>query len=106
MDAYNYQQLSQLIGDAVQVSDQQGNKVTLKIAEVNQGRLDSSEWEAFSVIYRSDQPMNISQGTYRFFHQAFDEIDLFLSPNSAVEFETIITRSRVKKAPSAGASSS
>ncbi|WDE05958.1 hypothetical protein SG34_003235 [Thalassomonas viridans] len=98
MDAYNYQQLSQLLGETVQVSDQQGNQVDFKIAEVNKGQLDGEQWEAFSVIYTSDTPMNISQGTYRFSHQAFGEIDLFLSPNSAAEFETIVTRSRADKA--------
>ncbi|WDD98525.1 DUF6916 family protein [Thalassomonas actiniarum] len=98
MDAYNYQQLSQLIGEAVQVSDQQGNQVSLKIIEVNKGQLDGEQWEAFSVIYTSDEAMNISQGTYRFSHQAFGQIDLFLSPNSAVEFETIVTRSRAQEA--------
>lgn len=99
MDVYNYPQLSQMLGETVKVSDQQGNHVALTISEVNKGSLDGDKWEAFSVIYTSDSPMDIAQGTYRFSHREFGDVDLFLSPNSATEFETIVTRTRATKAP-------
>ncbi|WP_085298180.1 DUF6916 family protein [Cognaticolwellia mytili] len=94
MDTYNYEQLLTLIGDRVQVSDEQGNSVELTISEVIQGRQHGHEWEAFSVIYTSEEAMDISQGTYSFDHQGFDNQKLFLSPNSNTEFETVISRAR------------
>lgn len=94
MDDYNFDQLSKIIGEPVQVSDKLGNKVELKITEVNKGSLDGDEWESFSVIYTSNENLSIPQGTYDFYHQAFDTKVLFLSPNSAFEYETVINRSK------------
>lgn len=94
MDLYNYQNLTEIIGARVQVIDQQGNQVELTVSEVNKSQLDGDEWEAFSVIYLGEQNISISQGTYSFSHQCFGEARLFLCPNSAIEYETVVTRQK------------
>lgn len=94
MEAYNYNNLSKLVGDKVKLQDQQGNIAELSIVEVNKGVLDGDEWESFSVIYQGEENLSVPQGTYQFSHEAFGEAQLFISPNSPVEYETVITRKR------------
>lgn len=95
MEKYNYKNLSQLIGEKVTVRDEQQNQLELTIAEVCVGSLDGDEWEAFSVIFNGEKGSSIPQGTYTFLHERFDETLLFLSPNSEIEYETVVTRKRV-----------
>ena len=94
MENYNYDKLKELIGETVQVNDKQGNSVSLELAEVNKGALDGDEWEAFSVIYKGKEDFHIPQGCYTFLHPCFGEKFLFVSPNSPVEYETVVTRER------------
>ena len=94
MELYNYDILSQLIGENVVLKDDQDHQVSLKIAEVNKGTLDGSEWEAFSVIYNGSPELSIPQGTYTLHHEKFGDESLFVSPNSDVEYETVVTRKR------------
>lgn len=96
MENYTYNSLSGLVGDKVQLQDGQGNVAELSIFEVIKGRLDGEEWEAFSVIYQGERGMSIPQGTYQFSHEKFGEHQLFLSPNSETEYETVVTRKRSK----------
>jgi len=94
MDNYNYNSLSSLVGDKVKLQDDQGNMAELSISEVVKGKLDGEEWEAFSVIYQGEQGLSIPQGTYQFSHEKFGEQQLFLSPNSETEYETVVTRKK------------
>ncbi|WP_440875146.1 DUF6916 family protein [Thalassotalea sp. PLHSN55] len=94
MEKYNLENLTNIVGESVQVADQQGNQVELTLAEVNVGVLDGEQWEAFSVIYHGSDEFEIPQGSYVFSHQLFGQQELFLSPNSATEYETVITRAK------------
>ncbi|WP_196137515.1 hypothetical protein [Aliikangiella sp. G2MR2-5] len=97
LDSYNYKTLNEIIGQAVVVEDRKGNQVHLIIAEVNKGQIDGEQWEAFSVIYQGKPDFSVPQGTYKLHHQAFGEKELFLSPNSETEYETVIARRRDAK---------
>lgn len=94
MEQYTHENLTPHIGESVQVTDEQGKQCNLVITEVNKGSLDGDKWEAFSVIYSGDKNIQISQGTYTFQHSCFGEKQLFLSPNSDTEYETVVTRNR------------
>ena len=94
MENYNYKNLNQLIGEKVQLKDDQGNQTELTITEVNAANMDGDEWEAFSVIYQGEKDSEISQGNYKLSHESFGEKQLFLSPNSETEYETVVTRKR------------
>lgn len=93
MENYNYKNLSQFIGEKVTLIDDKGNQAELTITEVNKGKLDGNDWEAFSVIYHGEKVI-IHQGNYIFSHESFGEKQLFLSPNSETEYETVVTRKR------------
>lgn len=92
MDLYNFDSLQAIKGEHVKVTDTEGNEVTLEISEVNRSPLKNADWDAFSVIYQGDESFRIPQGTYSFYHALFGTRQLFLSPKSAVEYETVITR--------------
>jgi len=96
MEKYNYTNLSQSIGESMLLRDDAGKEVVLVIAEVNKGVLDSEEWDAFSVIYNAKASVSIPQGIYTFCHEKIGEVCLFTTPNSATEYETIVTRKRKK----------
>ncbi len=93
-EKYNYKTLTLLIGEKVRVIDSQEHSVFLTISEVIKNKLDGNEWEAFSVVYTGENNFRIAQGTYTFQHDSFGEKNLFLSPNSETEYETVITRKR------------
>jgi len=95
VEKYNYNNLSQILGEKVCLKDGQENKVELTITEVNKGQLDGDDWEAFSVIFRGEKNIPIPQGTYVFFNEKFGEKSLFISPKSETEYETVVTRKRV-----------
>lgn len=97
MDKYNYNNLAQLIDVKVLLRDKQGNEAELVIAEVYRGKMDGDEWEAFSVIYSGKAGFFIPQGTYVFIHEKFGEKELFLTPKSETEYETVITRKKEEK---------
>jgi len=94
MELYNYDILSQLVGEKVTLKDDKDQKVILEITEVNKGKLDGEDWEAFSVIFNGNKEFSIAQGTYTLSHERFGEKSLFLSPNSEIEYETVVTRKR------------
>ncbi len=95
MELYSYEKLSALIGEQVFVCDDTGNKVSLVVSDVVKNKIDSDQWEGFSVIYHGDKNFRIPQGTYTFNHSGFGEKKLFLTPNGETEYETVITRKRV-----------
>lgn len=94
MERYNYKNLCLLIGEKVELKDEQGNQAELTITEVSRGNIDGDEWEAFSVIYNGEKHFSIPQGSYTFMHESFGEKLLFMSPNSETEYETVVTRKR------------
>lgn len=98
MERYNYKNISQFIGEKVQLRDEQGNVAELSIADVCKGAMDGDEWEAFSVIYQGNKDFFVPQGTYFFTSEHFGEKQLFLSPKSDIEYETVVTRRRTEEA--------
>jgi|GEM_PF-605854 len=94
MDSYSYDTLSKLIDDQISVRDKQGNKVLLTLIEVSQHTLNDDDWESFSVLYLGDNNFRIPQGTYTFEHSGFGKKEIFLTPKSETEYETVITRKR------------
>ncbi len=98
MAAYNHNILSKLIGEKVSVSDNQGNEVSLTISIVTENKMGDNQWEAFSVIYNGDESFRIAPGVYTFKHPGFEKKQLFLSPNSETEYETVVTREQKTQA--------
>ncbi|WP_462158960.1 DUF6916 family protein [Pseudoalteromonas sp. GB56] len=93
-DNYNFNNLSNMLGEKVLVEDQAGNQVNLVVSEVLKGPIDGEEWEAFSVIYKGTQDFSVPQGVYKISHDTFGEKELFVSPNSLTEYETVVARKR------------
>ena len=94
MENYNYNNLMEIVGDNVAVSDDEGNQQQLKIDSVSTSSMHGEDWEAFSVLFRGDESFHIPQGTYQFDHPAFGQVSLFVSPKSEIEYETVINRRR------------
>ncbi|MEO2280691.1 DUF6916 family protein [Pseudoalteromonas pernae] len=94
IDNYNYSNLSNMLGENVLLEDQAGNQVNLVVSEVIKGPIDGKQWEAFSVIYKGTQDFSVPQGIYKISHDTFGEKELFVSPNSLTEYETVVARKR------------
>ncbi|EHW0692317.1 hypothetical protein K1B30_000593 [Vibrio parahaemolyticus] len=95
MKDYNFENLSKLIGEQVRVSDDQGNELSLTLAEVTPGKMQDDVWESFSTTYRGCESFCIPQGTFTFSHLAFGDVSLFVSPKSSTEYEAIVTREKL-----------
>ncbi|RHW77995.1 DUF6916 family protein [Colwellia sp. RSH04] len=96
MENYSFTVLSQLIGEPITIRDNAENEAQLIIAEVNKGTIDGDEWQSFSVIYNGEENLSVPQGTYLFSHEKIGEVSLFITPNSATEYETIVSQKRVQ----------
>ncbi|MEO2268178.1 hypothetical protein V1358_12765 [Pseudoalteromonas sp. YIC-656] len=94
IDNYNFSNLSTILGETVLLKDQAGNQVNLVVSEVIKGPIDGEQWEAFSVIYKGTHDFSVPQGIYKISHDTFGEKELFLSPNSQTEYETVVARKR------------
>ncbi|MET1254969.1 DUF6916 family protein [Aliikangiella maris] len=94
MDSYNYNNLKSLIGQVINVIDNANHQATLVITDVIRSQINGDEWDAFSVIYQGSSDFHIPQGTYTLVHPEFGEKQLFLTPNSENEYETVITRKK------------
>lgn len=98
MQDFNYEILSQCVGEDVELKDNFGETVLLTITKVCKGMLHGKEWEAFSVVFSGDKMLAVSQGTYLIRNDKFGEISLFISPNSDTEYETVVTFRKVRAA--------
>jgi Domain of unknown function (DUF6916) len=94
MELYNCDNLTKNIGAKVNAKDEHGGCVELTVSEVNKCSIDGDEWEAFTVIYKAEKDVQIEQGVYTFNHDCFGTQQLFLSPNSSTEYETVISRKK------------
>lgn len=94
LDQYCYEILESIVGETVSVFDDTKNEVPLTVAGVRKNAMDGEEWEAFSVSFQGEKRFHIPQGTYTFKHAKFGEKSLFVSPNSDIEYETVVCRQR------------
>ena len=94
MELYNYENLKGIQGESVTVRDTNGAEVELTVTETKKSTIDGTLWEGFSVLYQGNSRFHIPQGTYTFSHAVFGELELFLSPKSQTEYETVITRKK------------
>lgn len=95
MERFNYQTLAAIQGQAVTIKDGAGNTAALVVTEIKKSALDGTDWEAFSVLYSAPPSLRIPDGSYLIGHPCFGELELYLSPKSATEYESVITRKRV-----------
>ncbi|AJQ93336.1 DUF6916 family protein [Gynuella sunshinyii] len=102
MQDFNYQNLSPLVGQTVEVSDPENNqKLTqLTIKGVSLKAPNGEEYEAFSVLLKGDEDFHLPQNNYSFAVPGLGEQTLFMSPNSLDEYEIVICRSRQSKTSS------
>ena len=94
VEKYNYDTLLSIQNETVTISDDAGNTTNITVKEVTKSRLDGPDWEAFSVAYTNNSEIRIPEGTYQFTHPSFGSVDLFLSPKSWTESETVVIRKR------------
>lgn len=90
MEKFTYNNLSPLIGQSVAIVDNDNNSSELTVASIEAGHAHGDDCEHFSLILNGDAESQFEQGNYSFTHDAFGTISLFMSPNSATEYEIII----------------
>jgi len=93
MEQFTVKELEPIIGELVQVCDLKQQKLTeLKLTHVEETKLSSKQWDSFCVTLQGSAEMTLEQGTYKLSHPAFGDVDLFLCPNNATEYEIIVNR--------------
>lgn len=92
-NVFDYETALAHIGDEVAVVGA-NPALHLTLVEVVRSPLDGAEWEAFALYLEGDPTRRLAQGVYRFAHPVVGELDLFLSPKSAVEYEISVSRRR------------
>lgn len=90
---FSYEALQEHIGDAMAVVGA-SPALQLTLRELERSPLDGTEWGAFALYLEGDSKRQLAQGIYRLAHPAFGELDLFVSPKSAVQYEISISRRR------------
>jgi len=93
MSAFDFDTLLANLGDRIALLDAAPPTI-LTMTDVRCSSLDGDDWEAFVLMLKGDAGQPLSQGTYRFAHPAFGELDLFMSPKSATRYEIAVTRRR------------
>ena len=94
MDQFSRDSLLDLISQKILLTDGDGNRVDLTVKEVVPGKLDGDEWDSFSVRLEGDESFHVPQGSYQLSHERIGSHTLFMSPNSATEYEIIVNRKR------------
>ncbi|GAB3535263.1 DUF6916 family protein [Photobacterium alginatilyticum] len=93
MEKFAVNILEPIIGDFVQVCDLKQKKIIeLKLTHVEKTKLSGKQWDSYCVTLLGTADNPLGQGTYQLSHPAFGEVDLFLCPNSATEYEIIVNR--------------
>lgn len=90
MDKFTYSNLSPLVGQSISIIDEGDKSSELTIASIDTGHAHGDKCEDFSLILNGSADAQFEQGTYSFKHDNFGVVPLFMSPNSATEYEIII----------------
>jgi hypothetical protein len=97
MSKFNVEVLSGLKGELVDVSVSGANApFKAEITDVSEAPINGKKWESFVVTMNIPSALKVTleQGDYDVSHEAFGELSLFSSPNSATELEFVICRDR------------
>ena len=90
MEKFTFENVERAQGSIVKVAGQDG-EIELKVSSVDRTKLNGEQWDAFRVLLKGSANEPLEQGTYRLTHDAFNDAELFLSPNSETEYEIYIT---------------
>lgn len=91
MEKFNYDNLLGIVGSKAKVSAEQG-ETELTIDAVERTSLHGNQWDAFCVVLKGSAECPLMQGTYTLKHDAFDSVELLISPNSSTEYEIHVSR--------------
>lgn len=96
MDSFNYETLKSIESQKLKATNKHsGVEFECSVDCVEPGVLDGEQWEAFSVCFiNHDKDKALQDGHYLFSHQAFGDVELYGSLNSATELEVIVTRKK------------
>jgi hypothetical protein len=94
MPLFNYEALSGLVDQQVQVADSNGNCCKLIIHCVEETSPSNDKWHSFAVEYKAEQPVTLSQGNYTVIHPDIGEQTVFIIPKGPEHYETLVTCSR------------
>ena len=92
MEKFNYNNINSIQGNDIKIIDEENNKHKLNVAEVCTSEHHSDDCQCFYVILKSEEKNQFPQGTYRFEHEAFGEMTLFMSPNGEQEYEIVVNQ--------------
>ena len=95
MQFYSFENLNSLRGQALTLTDSQGNQVALVIENVAQSKLNGVEWDAFALYLQGPDHLQVPQGCYLVEHPELGAETLFISPKSAVQYEIIFNKPKV-----------
>jgi len=94
MEQFNFDTLTALLNQKIQLKDGSNNIVQLNVDKVSLPRFTTEEYEAFSVDLSSDAEVHCPSGNYLFSHQSFGEVQLFMSPYATDKYQIVVSQKK------------
>ncbi len=94
MDKFNFDTLTTLIDQKIQLKDGSNQVIELKVDKVSLPKVATEEYETFSVDLSSADTVHCPSGNYLFSHPAFGEVQLFMSPYATDRYQIVVARKK------------
>lgn len=94
MQQFNFDTLTALLNQQIQLKDGSNNMVQLNVDKVSLPRFATEDYEAFSVDLSSAAEVHCPSGNYLFSHPSFGEVQLFMSPYAADKYQIVVSRKK------------
>lgn len=91
---FNFETLSQLVGEELEFKDSVGTKINLLVDKVVKGPLNDEQWASFSVFYKGDDSFQLVQGHYYLEHPQLGSDYIFIVPKDTCYYETMVSYKR------------
>lgn len=92
MDKFNFDTLTTLINQNIQLKDGSDQVVQMTVNKVSLPKSPAPDYDAFSVDLSSPASVHCPTGNYLFSHKDFGEVELFMSPYDADKYQIVIAR--------------
>lgn len=92
MDKFNFDTLTSLINQQIQLKDGSDQVVDLTVDKVSLPKTPTQDYEAFSVDLSGSSAIHCPTGNYLFSHEDFGEVQLFMSPYGKDKYQIVIAR--------------
>ncbi|SHO57841.1 DUF6916 family protein [Vibrio quintilis] len=93
-DQFTKEVLEPFTGKSICVCDKESGATLSELQIEKVTETESGEFDSLSVILKGNPEVQLPQNTYTFKSEAFDEVELFMVPNSVDSYQIIVSRKK------------